>query len=111
MSDPVAPPEVVLWNKAAAVQDEELLFYAGQALAAALVAAREEYEVAHRGRMHAIDALQRVEAERDEARDLLKAALLDLVVEEDDDGAYMPGELPDQIRAFLAGTTSKEPKL
>ena len=54
------------------------------ALAAALVAAR---------------------AERDEARRLLEAALLDLVVEEDDDGAYMPGELPDQCRAFLSGTS------
>jgi len=39
MTDSVEPPEVALWNKAAAVQDEELLFYAGQALAAALVAA------------------------------------------------------------------------
>jgi len=63
MTDPVEPPEVVLWNK-----------------------------------------------ERFEARRLLKAALLDLEVDAPN-GAYMPGELPDEIRAFLAGTTTEEPNL
>jgi len=73
MTDPVEPPEVAAW-KAVRNADgcwDDIVNHqvtAGDALAAALVAAREEYEVAHRGRMHAIDALHRVEAERDEAR-------------------------------------------
>jgi len=51
--------------------------------------------------------------ERDEARRLLEAALLDLEVDAPN-GAYMPGELPDQIRTYLGSTSggfhTEEPK-
>ena len=121
--------EVAAWNEAVrswinpdtntAVQDGALLLHAGLRLVTALRRTEVERDAAltriqlftdprrHRAEVNKVAT----EYQRDEAHRLLEAALLDLVVEEDDDGAYMPGELPDQIRAFLAGTTSKEPKL
>jgi len=75
MTDPVEPPEVAAWKQATLLKnqtDEFNVMRRGNALAAALVAAREEYEVAHRSRMHAIDALYRVEAERDRLREALQ---------------------------------------
>ena len=57
-----------------------------------------------------VERARAAEAERDEARRLLEAALLDLLpgVGGPPDFPYMPGELPDEIRAFLAGTTTEE---
>ena len=123
MTDPVEPPEVTAWKQATRLESQTGAFRmmrAGDALAAALVAAREEHEIAHRGRMHAIDALHRAEvvrlslarrsalrradwrivaaeAERDRLRETLRAI--------DTEGVYEDDEPVAGVRAaFNAGT-------
>jgi len=93
MTDPVEPREVAAWNEAVrswlyhdtntSLHDGVLLLHAGLRL---------------------VTALRRTEAGRGEARRLLEDALLDLEVDAPN-GAYMPGELPDQIRTYLRSTS------
>jgi len=83
MTDPVEPPEVAAWKQATLLKnqtDEFNIMRTGNALAAALVAAREEYEIAHRGRTHDLRALRR---ERDEAGHLRKE--LELILDAGDE--------------------------
>jgi len=100
MSDPVEPPEVVLWNKAAAVQDEELLFYAGQALAAALVAALRYRYAAEKQVSWSIGAC-RDQEERANAAEAELVRLREALHEVGERTDYIAGEMDDCERGDL----------